>query len=138
MAFSRLRSRSIRGPLSWPHQGILRAVGGSQTPSRAPIGEACHQRFPAADATTRREGSRQSGHGNIDGRSAGVPWGKLFRKLPKYPKMTDDLQPDEMFVSLKQNAADANDQLVWPAASWQAICHGGAVRWCIPTMFGGD
>jgi alkylation response protein AidB-like acyl-CoA dehydrogenase len=52
--------------------------------------------------------------------------------------MTDDLQLDEMFASLKQNAADANDQLVWPATSWQAMCHGGAVRWCIPTTFGGD
>jgi alkylation response protein AidB-like acyl-CoA dehydrogenase len=63
---------------------------------------------------------------------------KLFRNLPKYPKMPDDLQLDEMLAALKLHAANADGDLTWPAASWQAMCHGGAVRWCIPTLFGGD
>lgn len=52
--------------------------------------------------------------------------------------MPDDLQFEEMLTHLKQHAADADGMLTWPEDSWQAMRNGGAVRWCIPTSFGGE
>jgi alkylation response protein AidB-like acyl-CoA dehydrogenase len=52
--------------------------------------------------------------------------------------MPDDPQFDEMLAILQRNAANADANLTWPLASWQALCSGGAVRWCIPSKFGGD
>jgi alkylation response protein AidB-like acyl-CoA dehydrogenase len=52
--------------------------------------------------------------------------------------MTDELQFAGMLEVLRHNAVNADGILVWPQASWDAICRGGAVRWCIPAALGGD
>jgi alkylation response protein AidB-like acyl-CoA dehydrogenase len=43
-----------------------------------------------------------------------------------------------MLTTLRQHAAEADGSLVWPEMSWTALCHGGAVRWCIPVKYGGE
>jgi alkylation response protein AidB-like acyl-CoA dehydrogenase len=44
----------------------------------------------------------------------------------------------EVLETLRRSSAGADGQLTWPETSWQALCQGGAVRWCIPTALAGD
>ncbi len=38
---------------------------------------------------------------------------------------------------LRENADRADDEPVWPEASWQAIQNAGVLKWCIPETNGG-
>jgi alkylation response protein AidB-like acyl-CoA dehydrogenase len=48
------------------------------------------------------------------------------------------LSLDGMVLALRENAGEADGSLEWPETSWHSLCGGGAVRWAIPTTFGGD
>jgi alkylation response protein AidB-like acyl-CoA dehydrogenase len=45
---------------------------------------------------------------------------------------------DEALPLLQAHAEVADRSPIWPAASWHAVQQCGALRWCIPTEFGGD
>jgi alkylation response protein AidB-like acyl-CoA dehydrogenase len=51
---------------------------------------------------------------------------------------TGSLTQAELFPELREHAVAADGELIWPELSWQALVRGGALRWCIPTEFGGD
>lgn len=41
-------------------------------------------------------------------------------------------------TALAEHAYAADAQPIWPEASWQALRHTSALRWCIPANFGGN
>jgi alkylation response protein AidB-like acyl-CoA dehydrogenase len=42
-----------------------------------------------------------------------------------------------MLESLRNHAAAADAEAVWPAASWQTLRQADVLRWCIPSAYGG-
>ena len=43
-----------------------------------------------------------------------------------------------LLASLAEYAGAADGEAVWPARSWDILRQTGALRWCIPTRYGGD
>lgn len=43
----------------------------------------------------------------------------------------------ELLAELRSGAESADDAPVWPEASWDALCRGGALGWAVPAAHGG-
>jgi alkylation response protein AidB-like acyl-CoA dehydrogenase len=50
----------------------------------------------------------------------------------------DGVTLDEALTMLAAGANAADAEPTWPEASWQALARSGVLRWCVPSVYGGD